>query len=313
PPRGGPLLARPMQPTPPPPPPPDPATGARQPGLAPAGPPPGPPHPPAQQSNIPPIRPGEIVCPVCGWGNEPTRRFCRHDGAVLSGPARGQAQPMKAGQRNRKSAGGGKAVLVVLAVLLPVLLAAGAFGGYLLLKSDGKPNARDSGTATRSPTSASTAGTTQVPAGSIKVLAFTSQSGLKTAANTIDGNPDTFWSAAFPAAIPNNPSRIDRRPHIRYGFTRPVTLTRLEIRDGASGPAFAQRPRVKKIVLRFEDGTLQEAILKDDGTAFQPVQIKKPKPVNWVQIEVVTNYPGAATDNDKYRFSFAEVRFFSKP
>ncbi|MDP9240787.1 MAG: hypothetical protein M3O55_09145 [Actinomycetota bacterium] len=276
----------------------------------------GPPQPAQPQSNIPPIRPGEIVCPVCGWGNEPTRKFCRHDGAVLSGGPGGAAPPMKAGQRNKKrqGGGGGKAILVVLAVLLPLLLAGGAVGGYLLLKAD-KKTTGGGGTAAESPspTPTSTAGATQVPASAVKVLAFTSQSPTRNATNTIDGNPDTFWSARFPSGIPGNPQPdIDRRPHIKYGFAQPVTLTRLEIRNGASGADFAKRPRVNKIVLRFDDGTTQEANLKDDGQGFQTVQIKTPKKVSAIQIEIVTAYFGTATGNDKYRFSFAEVRFFSK-
>jgi hypothetical protein len=270
---------------------------------------------PTQPSSVPPIRPGEIVCPVCGWGNEPTRRFCRHDGAVLSGAAVGQAPPLKAGQRNRTSGRGGKGALVALAVLLPVLLAAGLFGGYLLLKPDAKNGAAGGG---RSAQPSATAGTTGsavlVPAGAVSVSQFTSQSGAKVAKNTIDGDPDTYWSARFPSLIKNNPGPrdIDRRPHIRYAFDPPVTLVRLEIRNGASGPDFARRPRVGKILLRFSDGSTQEATLKDDGTAFQSVQIKAPKQVDWVQIEVVTSYPGTATDDDRYRFSFAEVRFFRK-
>jgi len=232
---------------------------------------------------------------------------------VLSGGS-GAPVPMKAGQRNRRRGGGaGKGILVVLAVLLPLLVAGGLFGGYLLLKPGAKAGA--GGTATKSPSPAptSTAGTSLVPATAIKILEFTSQSGGRRATNTIDGNPDTFWSAAFPAGIPNHTGLdIDRRPHIRYGFTTPVTLTRLEIRNGASGADFAQRPRANKIALRFEDGTTQEATLNDDGQAFQPVQLDKPKTVSWVQIEIVTNYPGTATDDNRYRFSFAEVRFFSK-
>lgn len=221
---------------------------------------------------------------------------------------------MKAGQRNKKKGGGGggKAILVVLAVLLPLLLAGGAVGGYLLLKSDKKTTGGGTATKSPSPTVAPTAGTTQVPAAAIKILAFTSQSGDKHAANTIDGNPDTFWSAAFPSKVPGNPpDGIDRRPFIRYGFDAPLLLTRLEIRNGASGADFAQRPRVRKILLKFDDGTTLETELKDDGEAFQTVSLKTPKKVSSVQINIVTHYPGTANEH-RYRWSFAEVRFFRK-
>ncbi len=259
-------------------------------------------------SHIPPIRPGEIICPVCGWGNEPTRRFCRHDGAVLPGVAgAGQSPPVEAGRRNRRTRGTNKTV-VALAILLPLLLVGGLVAGFLLLKPLGKHPAGAAGT--KSPAAKSSP--VPVPPGAVKILSFTSQSGAKVAKHTIDGDPDTFWSAAFPSLIPGNPRPdIDRHPKIRYGFNSPVTLTRVDIRNGASGAAFAVRPRAERIFLRFSDGAVQEATLADDGKAFQPVQIKAPREVSWVEIEISTSYPGSAAGDDKYRFSLAEVRFLT--
>jgi hypothetical protein len=270
-------------------------------------------------SDIPPIRPGEIICPVCGWGNEPSRRFCRHDGAVLSAAGAGgtgQPPPMKAGQRNRRTTGSKKG-WVALALLLPVLLAGMLVAGFLFLKPHGKhspvnPVARTPAAKTpATQTPAAVPGTVLVPAGGVTISRFTSQSGDKVAANTIDGDPDTFWSAAYPSLIPGNPRPdIDRRPAIRYAFAPPVTLARLEIRNGASGDAFAKRPRANRIFVRFSDGGVQVATLDDDGTTFQAVPIKAPKKVSWVELQISTSYPGSATDDDRYRFSLAEVRFY---
>ncbi len=189
--RGESLVARPGD-RPPPPPPPDPSTAARHPGE----PEPGVADntqrlPPATgpASDIPPIRPGEIVCPVCGWGNEPTRKFCRHDGAVLvaGGLPRGQAQPLKAGQRQRRTGGRGRGPLVAVALLVPVLVAAAVFGViYFWPAADDSNKAK--GKPSPSPSASASGKTVPVPATGVKIQRFSSQSGGKVASNLSMGN-----------------------------------------------------------------------------------------------------------------------------
>ncbi len=295
--RGEPLLARP----------PATASADRQaPPRQPTAQPPAtaaPPPPPQQATNIPPIRPGEIVCPMCGWGNEPTRTFCRHDGAVLRGAAAGPQQPMKVGQRQRSSHGGWPWLLIVALVAAVVVFAGGGFLGYRYFTHKGpdvhKAKPTPSPVAVRA-------------VRAVSIDGFTSQSGAKLAKNTIDGDRTTFWSAAYPSGIPGNPRPdIDRRPKITYKFDPAVRLVRVDILNGAAGPDFALRPRAKRIFLRFSDGTLKEVTLLDDGTKFQPVQIKLPKPVSSMELRISTSYPGSATDDNRYRFSIAEVTFFT--
>ena len=55
---------------------------------------------------------------------------------------------------------------------------------------------------------------------------------------------------------------------------------------------------------------MQEHTLRDERGEFQTVRLKTPKKVEWVEVQISTNYPGTATDSDKFRFSLAEVRFF---
>jgi len=311
--RGESLVARPGDA--PPPPPVDPTTAPRQPGEA-------PPADATQQmppttapaSDIPPIRPGEIVCPVCGWGNEPTRRFCRHDGAVLVPPGGGRGQPpaMRAGQRNRRTGRTSKVLpLALIAFLVPAIVAA-AVVGVIYLRPEGNGGGGN-GDGTPSPSADPTAADVLVPTGAVKVRKFSSQSGGRVANNLIDGKPETFWSTAFPAGIPKNPKPdIDRRPRLEFAFDPAITLTRIEIINGASGAEFGQRSRAKRIIIQFPDGTDQTFELADTAGEFQPIKIKSPKKISSIVIRISTSYMDGANGNNRFRFSMAEVRFFAK-
>lgn len=306
--RGESLVARPGDA----PPPADPATAPRQPAE---------PEPagamrqvpaPSPADDIPPIRPGEIVCPVCGWGNEPSRRFCRHDGAVLTSPGgpRGQADALKAGQRRRRSGGGRRWQLAAVAVLVPVLVAAAVLSAIYLL-----PGGSGDGDDKAGPTPTPEAEVIQIAADDVRVEKFSSQSGGRQASNLLDGNRNTFWSAAFPSRIPNNPlPDIDRRPRLDFRFDAPITLVRLEILNGASGAEFAQRSRCRRIIMVFPDGSREIFELEDQGTDFQTIDIKAGKEFDSVAFFVSTSYPGGKTADfgDRFRFSMAEVRFFQQ-
>lgn len=317
--RGESLVARPGD-RPPPAPPADPSTAPRQPGE-PAGGAATQQLPPATApaSDIPPIRPGEIVCPVCGWGNEPTRRFCRHDGAVLSpaGGGRGQPDALQAGQRRRRTGGGGRGPLIVVALLVPVLVAAAVLGVVFLRpggndKGKGKAGGKASPSATASPAAESVV----VPAGAVRVAKVSSQSGGRVAKNLLDGKPETFWSTAFPSGIPGNagPRDIDRRPQLQFAFDPAVTVTKIEIINGASGAEFGKRSRAKRCFLQFPDGSEQSFELDDQRTEFQTIEIKSPKKISSLVLNIVTSYQDGAseTTGDKFRFSLAEVRFFAR-
>lgn len=266
--------------------------------------------------DIPPVRPGEIVCPVCGWGNEPSRRFCRHDGAVLvAAGERGQPGPLRAGQRRRRTGGGRRWPLAIAAVLLPVLVAAAVLGVIFLRPGDDDSGKAGQGNPSAEPSAS--AGSVLVPAGAVKVQKFSSQSGGRVANLLLDGKPETFWSTAYPSGIPNNPGPrdIDRRPRLEFAFDPAVTLTRIEIINGASGAEFAQRSRAKRIILQHPDGTEQLFELADKAGEFQPIEIKSPKKINSLVVRISTSYQEGTSvgSGDRFRFSLAEVRFFAKP
>ncbi len=278
---------------------PDLSAPARQPGT----PVPQPtPAPTAQASGIPPIRPGDIICPVCGWGNEPTRNFCRHDGSVLPRPG-GTVPPggvLKAGERPATGGGGGRAILVALVVLAVVAVVV-VVGGYFYV-THRKDNPTAGGGATPTPTVV----VTPVPAGVVsidKVSSFATYNGVPRPPKTLlDGQASTFWSASY----------RDKNPSVRFGFSKSQTVERIDIINGAAGKGFIDRPSAKDITLKFPDGREQTVQLKDELGTVQSVVIDSPHAGKWVELSVNSVYDRPHGSNNMYlRTSIADVAFFS--
>lgn len=124
-----------------------------------------------------------------------------------------------------------------------------------------------------------------------------SQSGSRVAANVIDGKLGTFWSRLVPSE--------DDQPFLRFSFTQPVQLGRVQIAPGASGAEFPKRPRPQEIELQFSDGTTLRTTLADKP-GFQTVNFR-PREVNRVRLVVLSTYPSSGPQ----RTSITEVRFFS--
>lgn len=259
-----------------------------------------PPRGPA--SNVPPLRPGDVVCPKCGWGNEPARYFCRHDGAVLAGPAKRARpdDPLPAGER-RKPPGGGTgngrwlAIAGVLAILLAVI--GGYYRGFFNLPG------LDSAQTQIAVTEVSVGGSSTV----------STYANIKRGGGyVIDGDISTFWSA----------QNDDQQPWIRLKFTRPRSITRVEIVNGASGEHFEKRRSAKDIELRFPDDQnksdkqpgyrKQQAKLENEPKKFQPVEIKTPQLGAWVELRILSFHERAEDKDDHHlRTSISEIRFFT--
>lgn len=279
---------------------------ARQPGT-PVPPPPPAPVASAPASDIPPIRPGDVICPVCGWGNEPTRNFCRHDGAVLPRPG-GTPPPggvLKAGERPAGAGGGRSGILVALAVLAVVAVVV-LVGGYLYLthRNDGPgnvagPNASPSPTLVLIP----------VPAADITVSASSYYSVPGAPARppkaVLDGNPSTFWSAGYQDSV--------RR--LRFEFGKTQTIQRIDILNGAAGKGFLDRPSPRKITLKFADGTQQTTTLADQHDTLQPIVLDVPHRGKWIELTVNTYFDRTPRPNSQMyrRPSISEVSFFTVP
>jgi hypothetical protein len=123
-----------------------------------------------------------------------------------------------------------------------------------------------------------------------------SQSGSRVASNVIDGKLGTFWSRLVPSE--------DDQPFLRFSFSQPVQLGRIQIAGGAAGAEFSKRPRPQEIEVQFSDGTTLRTTLADK-TGFQTLNFR-PREVDRVRLVVLSTYPSSGPQ----RTSVTEVRFF---
>jgi F5/8 type C domain len=128
-------------------------------------------------------------------------------------------------------------------------------------------------------------------------VAASTQSGSRVASNVVDGKLGTFWSRLVPSE--------DDHPFLRFSFTQPVRLGRVQIASGAAGAEFARRPRPQEIELQFSDGTTLRTTLADK-TGFQTVNFR-PRQVDGMRMVVLSTYPSSGPQ----RTSLTEVRFFA--
>jgi hypothetical protein len=127
-------------------------------------------------------------------------------------------------------------------------------------------------------------------------VAASSQSGSRVASNVIDGKLGTFWSRLVPSE--------DAQPFLRFSFSQPVQLARVQIAAGAAGAEFPKRPRPQEIELQFSDGTTLRTTLAD-RPGFQTVNFR-PHEIDRIRLVVLSTYPSSGPQ----RTSMTEVRFF---
>jgi hypothetical protein len=255
------------------------------------------------------IRPGDVVCPNCGSGNEPQRRFCRRCGVSLV-----QAAPppvaarvpwwrrlfaprpervATAGERpaRGRSGGVGRALRKIGAVLLGVAVVA-VVGPWRGAVGD-----RVSSTVRSVRRAVSSS---YVPARPTAVVASSALDGHGAEA-AIDGVSTSAWSE-------DTPGDGDGQ-QLTFTFGAPVDIDRVGITPGASTvPAdFLAQPRPREVRLTFPDGSFADLTLKDEP-GFQTQSVKARR-VDTVVLEVRSVYPSATDGHDG---SVAEVEFFAK-
>lgn len=235
--------------------------------------------PPA--SLAPPLRPGEVLCPDCGWGNEPVRRFCRHCGAAFGAPpGLTAAEPsLPAGQRRRPPADRLRVPLILGAVV--VLALAGGAAAWLLWPAKAASHPK---------TNVSTATTTSVV--DLDVLKASASSTLPsdggltyTVQNTLDGNPDTAWNS--------DGRKVGRGVGVTltYTFAKPVDLRRITIVNGyTKGIRYQQNGRIKRLHVSTDAGQ-QEWDLSDVRGEKQALAVR-PGVTTQVVFRVDEVYPG---------------------
>jgi hypothetical protein len=192
--------------------------------------------------------------------------------------------------------------LLVLGAL--AVVAAVIFGGRAMIDYFRQQEAASPGSSTTSATPARRL----APVEAVSVLKPSSESAyggpVRRARYLVDGDIETFWST----------KDDDAAPRVRLEFSRPVTVVRVEIVNGAPGKAFSERRRPKNIELQFSGGRPQQVGLTKAGPAIpQFVEIRAPVVGQWVDLTVLDFYPGKADGtNNHLRTAISEIRFFTE-
>ena len=149
--------------------------------------------------------------------------------------------------------------------------------------------------------------TTTLPAMTIRPKATVSSSALKgtaiasfQATNLVDGDLTTPWQEGANGA--------GLGEWVRFEFTQPVELARLEILNGyqKDDERYLGNPRVRLVMVEYSSGATQLVELSD----VRDPQIVNPtsEAVEWVKLAIVSVYPG-----DKWEdTALSEVRIYEK-
>ena len=186
-----------------------------------------------QRAEEPAFKPGDRICPSCGVGNDPARKFCRRCGSSLE-LAVVAVQPrvpwyrklfrrsdtvLQAGVRPPSMADPGTTMSSLLSRVLPfalVVVIMGAIGSYFVV-----PDVHSSVDRT----------ITQVKRQFLPDLVSVVPVASGAAADAIDNNTLTYWQAT------------GNKPSLTLHFDPAVDLGNIIVTGGASGDAFATMRR----------------------------------------------------------------------
>lgn len=263
------------------------------------------------------LNPGDLICGSCGVGNDPDRKFCRRCGsslvaaAVAQKPAwykrifrrRPKAKP-EAGTRPAKGSSGpgvvnrgkyailrGRSVMGKIgrvAALLALLGVAGlSFGPWRDAVGDQIDKVKRIISPEYEP---------------VRPASATASSELegRPATAAIDQVSNSYWAEGAEGA--------GEGQGLTFTFSEPVDLDRIGFLNGASEDPkdFVTQPRVREVLVLFDDGTTKSLTLKDEAD-FQEFGISA-RQVTTVQLQIVSvhsSLEGSAA-------SLAEVEFFRK-
>lgn len=193
----------------------------------------------------PPIKAGDRICPVCGIGNDPARRFCRRCGAglelaIVAVPVhvpwyrrlfrRGSPERYQAGERPRSMEERGRPRRSILGILLPlavVVVIVAAVGAYVGVPAVQRQVNDTIGGLKRQ---------------FLPELADVTPTAGASAVDAIDGNLVTWWEG------------VGDQPGLTLRFNPAVDLGALGITAGANGDDFPTFRRPTRIRLAPEDG-----------------------------------------------------------
>ncbi len=260
------------------------------------------------------INPGDLVCGVCGEGNDPQRNYCRRCGSTLAEATvaktrwyqrRSKKKVVAAGERpgrpGRSTSGGGagrsarvargkvlgrfadfKRILAILAIV-------GIGVGFVVPSirtwvTDTAVDGFDKVKGTVSPEY------TNVPVDPARVTSASGETPGGEAANVADGNTLTYWLAPPEATTPS----------VSVGFVEPTDVEHVLVHPGQQedgGKVVRPDPRPRSLLFRLtaSDGTITEVTATlEDTDGFQKVELGTDD-VASVETEVVDCFPDPST------------------
>ena len=252
-----------------------------------------PPRPPPQPQRIEAPQPGDLVCPNCGTGNDPERRFCRRCGSSLetapvAPPAarlpwyrrlRGRREapayqagerPGGLGRRRRWRPGWGASIAGLL-----LLLGVGGSVAYLSV-----PSVRDLVDDLVRSVSDRARDTTL-----IYPTAEGPSAAGRPAADSVDRDLTSYW-----LALPNSAGRWV----LSLRFDEPVDLQSINVHAGAPDDAYLRHARPRTI--RLQSGSEQAgpfSLRDDEGLQNVPLTLREVRDLRLVVLDV---YPGTSGD-----------------
>jgi hypothetical protein len=272
------------------------------------------------------LEPGDLICPECGEGNPPTRKFCSRCGTSVAdaevvkakwwkkllprrGPKRRKAGARPSARKTRKSFPA-KIMGVLLGgvgrVVGVIMLVAGLVYGIV-------PNIRDSVNEQFSSISHTIKGwispsysEVHPAAGRVKA---TPPGGTQPGALAVDGHKNTFWLT---------PQTKGQEPVLVVAFADKIDLSRIIIYNGigegaltsAGKPAaYLSYARPSKLHLVFDNGKATDVTIKDDTPAPHTISVSNGSGIRRVEIHLPELYQAA---NPGRPIAITEIEFFRK-
>ncbi len=243
-------------------------------------------------------------CPQCNVLNEPGALFCSRCGASLN-------RPGYQGTRRRMSAAG---VTMAFAMLLALGLAVLTLAliVYRVMRPEPEVDVYSGLTGTTATIVQTVAGgsgqETPITVGGaiqLRPRAVSSSSTLQASktqdyrpTNLVDGDLSTAWCEGVSGPGPGE--------WVRFEFSRPLTVTRIEIANGYQQDTerFYANGRAKTIELEYSDGATQLVDLLDT-LGFQAIEPAVSE-TEWIKLTIISVYPKRAWDDT----ALSEVRVY---
>jgi hypothetical protein len=254
--------------------------------------------------------PDNARCRECRALNEPGALFCSRCGASLAGPPYRGAHP----RQRRVTAAGAAMGFALFLILLAVAFTLGVIV-YRTVKPGDNVNtltsvpgtiASTSTTLAKGSTGTSGSTTSTEAAKLVRPSSASASSTLKAtstvnygATNLLDGDLATAWNEGADGPGVGQ--------WVRFTFSTPVVLARIEIANGYQKDAerFKGNVRVKSLKLEYSNGATQLVDLLDTED-FQSVTTVR-EPTEWIKLTIMSVYPDYVWEDA----ALSEVRFFA--